>query len=786
MASGAHAETSQGGGSVSVEDMKFPHRLNDRYELLKLLATGGMAELFLAKQTALEGFEKVVVVKRILEHLAEDEEFVKMFLDEARIAAKLSHPNIVQIYDLGKSNDSHYIVMEYVSGRNVQHLIQKLDETGETMPIEHSLRIVAGVCDGLYYAHSRKDYDGQPLNIVHRDISPQNILVSFGGGVKLVDFGIAKASTQLAQTRAGVLKGKYAYMSPEQVRGSAIDHRSDIFSVGLVMYEMLTGQRAFERDTSLKTLKAIVQEKPLNPKELRPDLPDGVIKLLSRALEKKPERRYPDAQSFQLAIEDYLEQSPKKSNAVRLSRYMYDVFDDELNAEGGTMVVQGIGEVIIPTGHEGKDLKPRVQEEVDHQTLSAVLAPGTNAADIDAAYRAQKEKAEQRLKSKSDEALSAEAETRTAAPSPAPTVDSDIEEESGEDKTIPVYDLEEYERNRELRKGASEESEAETMGGMSPSSKAPSMRLGSDEGGHTDEIGASLIEQARQSVAEEDLEEFSDGEATATVDPETAQALLAKSSVVDAPAATLPVSRPDEGVASTALAGDDEEEEDGEDRTSQLPPDWQEKILGTDPSKLHSSEAVVGPGGVVQTSGETAIRPAGVRPAATPGASLARPVRDVAPPVRPAADATPVTRDGPAIAAVAAGTVAESGATATAPGPPAKKGSLPTWVFLAMGGVALMMVVALIVGGVAIYIILDRSAPAVATDVVQVDIVPTPEDAQVAVDGGEAFAGPLTVFLTPGEHTMAVSAAGYAPLEETFEVKSGEPDTIKPALTKAK
>ena len=163
-------------------DEQLPRKF-DRYDLLKKLATGGMAEIFLAKQSGLEGFEKVVVLKRILGHLAQDEEFVQMFLDEARIAAKLSHPNIVQIYDLGKADGTYYIAMEYVSGRNVQHIIGKQQARGEGIPVEHVCRVVAGVCDGLHYAHSRKDYDGTPLNIVHRDISPQNILVSFAGGV---------------------------------------------------------------------------------------------------------------------------------------------------------------------------------------------------------------------------------------------------------------------------------------------------------------------------------------------------------------------------------------------------------------------------------------------------------------------------------------------------------------------------------------------------------------------------------------------------------------------------
>lgn len=362
----------------SEQDSEVLPRKFDRYDLLKKLATGGMAEIYLAKQSGLEGFEKVVVLKRILSHLAQDDEFVSMFLDEARIAAKLSHPNVVQIYDLGRADGTYYIAMEYVAGRNIQHMITKHQEMGGLIPVEHVCRIIAGVCDGLHYAHSRKDYDGRPLNIIHRDISPQNILVSFAGGVKVVDFGIAKASTQIAQTRAGVLKGKYSYMSPEQVRGPKIDHRSDLFALGLVFYEMLTGARAFERDSSLKTLKAIVQDKPVNPKDLNPEIPMEVVKLLSKALEKNPDKRYKTAQEMQLAIEDYLESSPKKSNNVRLSRYMYELFDDELNSVDGTMLVDGVGEVVIPAA-QGAKFKPRIEDDVDQNTLSAALLPAEPA-----------------------------------------------------------------------------------------------------------------------------------------------------------------------------------------------------------------------------------------------------------------------------------------------------------------------------------------------------------------------------------------------------------------------
>jgi serine/threonine protein kinase len=431
--------------SAESGDELLPRKF-DRYDLLKKLALGGMAEIYLAKQSGLEGFEKVVVLKRILGHLAQDEEFVSMFLDEARIAAKLSHPNIVQIYDLGKADGTHYIAMEYVSGRNVQHIIAKQQERGEPIPVEHACRVIAGVCDGLYYAHSRSDYDGTPLNIVHRDISPQNVLVSFAGGVKVVDFGIAKASTQLAQTRAGVLKGKYAYMSPEQVRGAKVDHRSDLFAVGLVFYEMLTGTRAFERDSSLKTLKAIVQEKPLNPRELNPEVPMEVVKLLSKALEKNPDRRYRTAQEMQLAIEDYLESSPKKSNNVRLSRYMYDLFDDELNSVDGTMVVKGIGEVIIPASQGVKPI-PRVEEEIDHHTLSAALLP----ADRDKPAKGEaKVDGVRVVRSERDGPQRSEprpASRMTGAAAPAPDFDGDDESDL-DGKTLPAIAVEEVERER--------------------------------------------------------------------------------------------------------------------------------------------------------------------------------------------------------------------------------------------------------------------------------------------------------------------------------------------------
>ena len=190
---------------------------------------------------------------------------IEMFLDEARIAAKLNHPNIIQIYDLGRTDDTFYIAMEHVAGRNLQQIIFKEYNRKRSMPIAHTCKILAGVSEGLHYAHQKADMDGTSLNIVHRDVSPQNIIISFGGNIKLVDFGIAKAAGQVSQTRAGVLKGKYAYMSPEHVRGETLDGRSDIFSVGIVFYEMLTGRRPFEMDKGADTLRAVLTKKPADP-----------------------------------------------------------------------------------------------------------------------------------------------------------------------------------------------------------------------------------------------------------------------------------------------------------------------------------------------------------------------------------------------------------------------------------------------------------------------------------------------------------------------------------------
>jgi eukaryotic-like serine/threonine-protein kinase len=227
------------------------------YTLLAKLATGGMAQVFLARQTT-DGQERLVVLKRILPHLAENEEFVRMFLQEARVAARLNHPGIAQIYDLGKVKDSYFIAMEYIHGEDFRRIVRQSTAEGRTLPIPLAVRMLIGACEALEFAHAKVDEAGKPLQIVHRDVSPQNLLVTFEGGVKVIDFGIAKAADSANVTRTGVLKGKYSYMSPEQAEGRRVDRRSDVFALGIILYELITQQRLFKRASDLATIQAVL------------------------------------------------------------------------------------------------------------------------------------------------------------------------------------------------------------------------------------------------------------------------------------------------------------------------------------------------------------------------------------------------------------------------------------------------------------------------------------------------------------------------------------------------
>jgi len=314
-----------------------------KYTLIDRIAVGGMAEIFLARQAGLEGFEKTIVIKRIRPHLSKQTSFVKMFLNEAKLAAQLNHPNIVQIYDLGKISESYFIAMEYIFGRDMRRIIPKADSMGIPFPMVYALKIASSVCEGLYYAHQKVDLYGNPLNIVHRDVTPENIFVSFDGTVKVLDFGIAKAANQIEQTRAGEIKGKLSYMSPEQCMGKALDCRSDIFSLGVVLYEWLTGFKLFTGESEVAILKSITEGKIYAPSYFKSDIPEAVEAILMRALDKDRDRRYQTAWDMQYDLDQFLSQYEFTPSNIHLSNFLKQLFFDELEEEKARVAARTAG-----------------------------------------------------------------------------------------------------------------------------------------------------------------------------------------------------------------------------------------------------------------------------------------------------------------------------------------------------------------------------------------------------------------------------------------------------------
>jgi len=303
-----------------------------KYELLKKVGLGGMAELFLARQSGIEGFEKLIVIKRILPHLADSSEFIQMFLNEARLAARLNHPNVVQIYDLGRVAGTYFIAMEYINGVDLSRVLKKERKARRFIPTEHAVKMMSYVCEALTYAHNHKDVRGNPLCIVHRDISPHNVLVAFDGGVKLTDFGIAKAATQATKTKAGTLKGKYYYMSPEQCLGRKVDNRSDIFSAGILLYQLMTGRLPFRGDSEFSVLHAIVHDAPRPPSVHREDFPTGLYPILERSMAKHPDDRYKNALQMQMALEKFLMEHKLVSNTTLIGKYVQELFPEVIDA----------------------------------------------------------------------------------------------------------------------------------------------------------------------------------------------------------------------------------------------------------------------------------------------------------------------------------------------------------------------------------------------------------------------------------------------------------------------
>lgn len=300
-----------------------------KFFLYEKLAIGGMAEIFKAKLYGIAGFEKTLVVKQILPEYASDNEFVKMFIDEANIAVSLTHGNIVPVYELGKIADRYYIAMEYVDGENLETIVDQNVKMRREIPVPLAVEIVIEVCKGLDYAHRKSGADGVSLGIVHRDVSPQNVMVSFDGEVKIVDFGIAKAASKLSLTRVGTLKGKFGYMSPEQAMGADVDRRTDIYAAGIVLYEILTGRKLFDAESDLDLLKKVRAGVISTPSAINPRIPQELDRLMLKALSRDANTRYQHAAEFQGDLQRWLYSRPEDPSAETLGDWMRGLFRRE-------------------------------------------------------------------------------------------------------------------------------------------------------------------------------------------------------------------------------------------------------------------------------------------------------------------------------------------------------------------------------------------------------------------------------------------------------------------------
>jgi serine/threonine protein kinase len=292
-----------------------------RYEVIRKLATGGMAEVFLAKAAGPLGFEKTLVVKRILPHLVDESAFVEMFLAEAKLVAQLNHPHIVQIFDFGDADGAYFLAMEYIDGPNLRTLLKQARTLGMLLPPALCAKMVAAACEGLAYAHDFRDpATQQPLNLIHRDISTDNILLSRQGAVKVADFGIAKAAGHGPKTQEGILKGKLPYMSPEHLRGWKLDRRADVYALGLVLYELLTCRKPFEATIEADVLRAILDAPFIPAVERRPELPSPLQQILDRALAKERNERYQDCLSFQADLDQFVLSAGEAVGSLHIAR----------------------------------------------------------------------------------------------------------------------------------------------------------------------------------------------------------------------------------------------------------------------------------------------------------------------------------------------------------------------------------------------------------------------------------------------------------------------------------
>ncbi|MBU2490049.1 MAG: protein kinase [Proteobacteria bacterium] len=341
-----------------------------KYLLLDKIAAGGMAELHRAKMRGDEGFEKLIAIKKVLPHLVAEKRLIEAFIDEARLAAFLQHENIIRTYDFGRMDQDFFIAMEYLFGKNLRLITDKAQEIGQPLPLPEILHILAAAADGLDYSHKLKDFSGTPLRIIHRDVSPPNIFVTYDGQVKVVDFGVAKAASRNTQTQMGIIKGKLAYMSPEQASGEKLDHRTDVFALGAILYELLTGQRMFSGDT-MQVLALVREARYTPPEEVVPGLAPVLCRLVKKACARDLSERYESCGHMLADLEAAMDELSLRPTSRSLGRIMTRLFATEIPVEEEAMRAAARMEW-VDTEPE-KKVRPKNPLDQD----SGVLMPGS-------------------------------------------------------------------------------------------------------------------------------------------------------------------------------------------------------------------------------------------------------------------------------------------------------------------------------------------------------------------------------------------------------------------------
>ncbi len=324
------SQSSGGGGGSSSSDPRVGTYFLGRYRVVDEIGIGGMASVHLARMDGPGGFQKWVAIKRIHGHLIEDDSFVQMFLDEARVAARISHPNVASVFELGKHDDNYWIAMEYLHGEPLREVMRRTEEIGAPMPPEIACRVIADAAEGLHAAHELLGKNGEKLGLIHRDVTPHNLFVTYDGTTKVVDFGIAKFSSRMSQTRAGTLKGKLAYMSPEQVHGEQIDRRTDIFALGVVLWELTTGQRLFRMESDLDTLAKVQECNVPRPSTLVRGYPIDLEKIVMKALSKNRGERFKTAREFSRALQSLLMRRGLFIASDEVASYIQSIFSERI------------------------------------------------------------------------------------------------------------------------------------------------------------------------------------------------------------------------------------------------------------------------------------------------------------------------------------------------------------------------------------------------------------------------------------------------------------------------